>query len=915
LHVPLIAQQEFGQQWNNGKKMSQDWTKKDPAAQTEAAKYDNPVPSREYILEFMAKWDTPISHPDLCEQLAVSDEDSFNAVMYRLKAMCRDGQLMSNRQNEFAILKRMDLITCRVLGHRDGFGFASPEKGSDLFLSARQMRQVFDGDKVLVQPLGKDPRGRREGKIVEVLEHNTQKLVGRFQGKDGFGHLRSENPRITQEIIVIGDPDSALTYQDNQLVVVEITNQPSKRSLAQAKVVEVLGDHMAPGMEIQVAIHNYGIPEQWPEEVDEQIASIAPEVTEQSKQGRIDLRHLPLVTIDGEDARDFDDAVYAETKKSGGWRLWVAIADVSHYVLPGSALDIEAHKRGNSVYFPEFVVPMLPEVLSNGLCSLKPKVDRLAMVCEMTVSAVGRLSGYKFYEAVINSHARLTYTKVATMLDNNSAEQEQADQLRSQYQDVLPHLRDLKKLYLTLREARDLRGAMDFDTVETRVLFADDRKIDKIVPIKRNDAHKMIEECMLLANVATAKFISASKVPSLYRVHEAPKTERLTNLRSYLSELGLELTGQDDPQPADYQKLAAFISNRPDRHVIQVMMLRSMSQAVYSPEEEGHFGLAYSAYTHFTSPIRRYPDLLIHRAIRSQIHSDKISKTIARPDGFSINPDYKYSYSIEQVLHLGEHCSMTERRADDATRDVMAWLKCEYMQAEVGNDYEGIVTAVTGFGLFVELKDVYIEGLIHITALPKDYYQFEAAKQRLVGERTRKTFRLGDQLSVKVAAVNLDDRKIDFELVATIASAKKSKSPARVKTGDKKAAADKSQPKNAKRRNEQAKGALKTTHKEALASDEQYNEFASQAAVKPQRDAILNVDFVPQNPNDKEPKAKRIRKRKVKASGDKIKTHLSGAEKEIANLNKGAKGLSNRAKKRKAKKVLKKSIKRQQPAN
>ncbi len=457
---------------------------------------------------------------------------------------------------------------------------------------------------------------------------------------------------------------------------------------------------------------------------------------------------------------------------------------------------------------------------------------------------------------------------------------------------------------------------------------SNDRKIDKIVPIKRNDAHKMIEECMLVANVATAKFISASKVPSLYRVHEAPKTERLTNLRSYLSELGLELTGQDDPQPADYQKLAAFISDRADRHVIQVMMLRSMSQAVYSPEEDGHFGLAYAAYTHFTSPIRRYPDLLIHRAIRSQIHSDKMLKTITRPDGFTINPDYQYSYSIEQVLHLGEHCSMTERRADDATRDVMAWLKCEYMQAEVGNDYQGIVTAVTGFGLFVELKDVYIEGLIHITALPKDYYQFEAAKQRLVGERTRKTFRLGDQVSVKVVAVNLDDRKIDFELVATIASAKKSKSSAKLKAGDKKVAKpaqvkssaikesiDKSQPKARKRNSEKAKSMVATTVKEELANDEQYSEFASQAAVRPQRDAILNVDFVPQNPNDKEPKEKRVRKRKIKASGDKIKTHLSGAEKEIANLNKGAKGLSNRAKKRKAKKVLKKSIKRQQPAD
>ena len=876
--------------------MSKDWTKKDPAAKAEAAKYDNPVPSRDYILEFMAGFGAPISHPDLCEQLEVKDEDSFNAVMYRLKAMCRDGQLMSNRKNEFGILKQMDLVTCRIIGHRDGFGFASPEKGSDLFLSARQMRQVFDGDKVLIQPMGKDSRGRREGKIVEVLEHNTSKLVGRFSGQDGFGNLRSENQRITQEIIVIGDPDSPLKYNDNQLVVVAITQQPSKRNLAQAKVIEVLGDHMAPGMEIQVAIHNYDIPDVWPAAVLEQIDSLAPEVTEASKKGRIDLRHLPLVTIDGEDARDFDDAVYAEPKKSGGWRLWVAIADVSHYVSPNTELDIEAHRRGNSVYFPDFVVPMLPEILSNGLCSLKPQVDRLAMICEMTISGAGKLSGYKFYEAVIKSQARLTYNKVATMLDDTG----EGDALRKEYQQVLPHLRNLKKLYIALRAAREIRGAMDFDTVETRVLFAEDRKIDKIIPVVRNDAHKMIEECMLSANVATARFIMKAKMPSLYRVHEPPKTERLGNLRSYLAELGLELTGHDDPQPSDYQKLAARISDRADKQVIQVMMLRSMSQAVYSPEESGHFGRAYPAYTHFTSPIRRYPDLLIHRAIRSLIHSDRKLSTIVRPEKFTANPAYQYNYSIEQVLQLGEHCSMTERRADDATRDVMAWLKCEYMQSEVGNDFEGVVTAVTGFGLFVELKDVYIEGLVHITALPKDYYHYEATKQRMIGERTRKVFRLGDQLKVKIVSVNLDDRKIDFELVSTIASAKKAK-PVKSSKGSKDSKLGKE---SAPRKDTSAK----RKPKKSEFSEDTYSTAQLKAAEKPGREAELNVDNAPVTARPR----RKPKKVKNKAVGDGVKIHMSAAEREIAKLNKGSKGLSNRAKKRKAKKVLKKSVKRQQ---
>lgn len=891
--------------------MSKKWIEQDPAAKSEAAKYDNPVPSREMILNFMAEFGAPIAHPELCVQLQVDDEESCNAVMYRLKAMCRDGQLMSNRQNEFGILKQMDLISCRIIGHRDGFGFASPEKGSDIYLSARQMRQVFDGDKVLIQPLGKDARGRREGKIVEVIEHNTTKLVGRFNGTNGFGHLRSENQRITQEIIVIGDPESPLVYQDQQLVVVEITQQPSKRNLAQAKVIEVLGDHMAPGMEIQVAIHNYDIPEQWPEDVTQETAELEPVVSESAKLNRVDLRHLPLVTIDGEDARDFDDAVYAEAKKSGGWRLWVAIADVSHYVKPASALDIEAHKRGNSVYFPDFVVPMLPEILSNGLCSLKPKEDRLAMVCEMTISAAGRLSGYKFYEAVIHSHARLTYTKVGVMLDNTPSEK--SDRLRSEYAQVMPHLRTLKNLYQVLRAARDKRGAMDFDTVETRVVFAEDRKIDKIIPIVRNDAHKLIEECMLCANVATARFLKAAKIPTLYRVHDAPKTERLQNLRSYLAELGLELTGHDDPQPSDYQALAAAISERADRQVIQVMMLRSMTQATYSPEESGHFGLAHPAYTHFTSPIRRYPDLLVHRAIRSLIHSEQQMSAIVRPDGFALNKAYNYPYSIEQVLQLGEHCSMTERRADDATRDVMAWLKCEYIQSEVGNDYAGVVTAVTGFGLFVELKDVYIEGLIHISSLPKDYYHFEAPKQRMIGEHTRKVFRLGDQLSVKVVSVNLDERKIDFELVTTIASAKKKSVKSRSKTkasakGVRESKADKTVPEDEIYRTKTKKPSKADRAK--VKSGKKAKSKVAKNKIKP--DAQLNVDIPPALVAGENSPKKTRKPKKIKSVKDKAKANLSAAEREIAKLGKGSKGLSNRAKKRKAKKVLKKSIKRKQ---
>ncbi|GGO86581.1 ribonuclease R [Marinobacterium nitratireducens] len=768
--------------------MSKDWTKRDPQASAEAEKYDNPVPSRDFILEFLQEWGAPISHGRLCKELGIKDEDSLEGVSRRLKAMCRDGQLISNRRNEYGIIKKMDLIPGRVIGHRDGFGFVTPDAGGDdFFISPRQMRQVFDGDRVLVQEVSVDYRGRREGKIIEVLERGTRTLVGRYKSQGDFGYLIPENQRITQDIMVAPDPGSNVRYRDGQLVVVELMQQPGKRQMPQGRVIEVLGDHMAPGMEIKVAIHNYEIPNEWPDTVRQEIGGLSPEVEESAKRNRVDLRKLPLVTIDGEDAKDFDDAVYAERKRSGGWRLWVAIADVSWYVRPGTGLDNEAYLRGNSVYFPEFVVPMLPELLSNGLCSLNPNVDRLAMVCEMTISSSGKLSGYRFYEAVIQSHARLTYNKVGSMLMQPKSPEGRS--LRKEYAAVVPHLEDLHGLYFALRKAREARGAIDFETTETRILFSDQRKIDNIVPVERNDAHKLIEECMLCANVATARFLDKVKVPALYRIHEGPKAEKLQNLRAYLGELGLNLGGGDKPEPGDYQKLAEQIENRADRHVIQTMMLRSMRQAVYSPENNGHFGLAYQAYTHFTSPIRRYPDLLVHRAIRAAIHAEsdrgllnrlksvfRSSKTILRPDGFVSNPAFCYQYSLEQMLQLGEHCSMTERRADDATRDVMSWLKCEYMQSEVGGEFDGVISAVTGFGVFVELTSVYVEGLIHITALPSDYYHFDAAKQRLVGERTRKTFKLGDQVRVRVMRVDLDERKIDFEMVEKVRSAKKPKS-------------------------------------------------------------------------------------------------------------------------------------------
>jgi len=729
----------------------------DPHAAREAERYDNPIPSREAILQLLTDADKPLNHNQICKALALENDAAVDALRKRLRAMERDGQLMRNRRDAFGLVDKMHLLHCRIQGHRDGYGFAIPlGEGDDVYLSARQMQFVFDGDEVLVAVTGLDRRGRQEGKVVEVLNRGNRSLVGRYQEESGIGFVIPDNNRINHQILI--PPKEKGEAKSGQIVTVAITDYPVRNFQAKGRISEVLGDHMDPGMEIDVAIRSHDIPWEWPEAVVEEAGHLESEPREEDKKHRIDLRKLAFVTIDGEDARDFDDAVYCEKKLAGGWRLWVAIADVSHYVRPGSALDEEGAKRGNSVYFPERVVPMLPEALSNGLCSLKPEVDRLAMVCEMEISRVGNLSSFRFYESVIHSHARLTYTQVGEVLEKGS--HPDVDKLR------VPDLKRLHSLYKVLLGARDKRGAIDFDTVETRIVFDEQRKIEAIIPVVRNDAHKLIEECMLCANVAAARFFEEHKLPILYRVHEGPGEEKLENLRNFLGELGLDLRGGAKPSPSDYRGLLSQIDERDDSSVIQTMLLRSLSQAVYQPENKGHFGLHYGAYAHFTSPIRRYADLLVHRGIRHIVRSDTNSKRVSRARGAGAIPaKHIFPYDEHAMVAQGEHCSMTERRADDATRDVQAWLKCEYLQDHVGDEFGGVIAAVTSFGLFVELVDLYIEGLVHISALPGDYYNFDAAHQRLVGERSGRSFQLGGKVQVQVARVDLDDKKIDLELV------------------------------------------------------------------------------------------------------------------------------------------------------
>ena len=717
--------------------MVKDKKKKDPFADREAEKYENPIPSREYILEYLAEKGRPATYEQIQDDLDLLSDEQSEALRRRLIAMSRDGQLLRNRKGAYGPLDKMEVIAGRVIGHKDGFGFVVPDAGEgDLFISPRQMRNVFHGDRVLVRVSNIDARGRREGTIVEVLEHNTQQIVGRFNVESGVGYVESSNQRINQEILI--PPDSFKNAENGQIVVVAITTQPDKTSRPMGEIVEVLGDHMAPGMEINVAIRNHDLPFEWSDDVLQEAGRFPAFVPEEAIVGREDLRHLPFVTIDGEDARDFDDAVYCVPREKGGWKLYVAIADVSHYVRPGSLLEKEAYTRGNSVYFPARVIPMLPEALSNNLCSLNPNVDRLVMVAEMNIDETGQITDSEFHEAVIKSHRRLTYTQVHKMIEKKD------QRMRAQFSDVVPRLEELYALFHVLLKARSKRGAIEFDMPETKIVYGKNRKIEKIIPYERFDSHRVIEECMLCANISSANFLQKHKQPGLYRVHEGPKQEKLDDLRRFLQEIGLKMPANRSPVPGDYAKILREVKERPDANMIQTMLLRSMSQAVYSPGNKGHFGLAYEAYSHFTSPIRRYPDLLVHRSI----------KHILTKQAPQLNEGY-----FNQV---GEHCSMTERRADDATNEVTDWLKCEFMVDKVGQEFPGRVAGVTSFGVFVELKEFFVEGLVHISTLPEDYYKFDAIQHVLVGERSGKCFRIGDDIDIQVARVDLDKCEIDF---------------------------------------------------------------------------------------------------------------------------------------------------------
>jgi len=698
------------------------------------------IPERDAILAFLKEAGRPRTIEHIASALDVRGGEILAALEKRMQAMVRDGQVIQNRREGYGLVSKMDLIVGRVHGHPDGYGFLIPDEddGGDLYLSAQQMRSLLHGDRAVVRVSGVDRLGRREGALVEVLERSNTRVVGRFFLEGNIGFVTPDNRRIHQDVLI--PAESRGEARNGQFVVAEIVTQPSSHRQPTGRITEVIGDRAAPGMASEIAIRAFELPYLWPEAVDAEIAGLDPHAPPPSR-GRLDLRKLPFVTIDGEDARDFDDAVYCE-RHGKGWQLMVAIADVSHYVKPGAALDDAARERGTSVYFPDRVIPMLPEVLSNELCSLKPDVDRLTLVCQMRVGKSGGIKEARFAEAVIRSAARLTYTQVA------GAVVERAAPARHTLAPLVPHLDDLYELFQLMHERRRRKAVLDFDAQESRVEFDEQGRIRAVREVERNDAHRLIEEFMLAANVCAAELLLEREVPALYRNHEHPKPEKLEALRQFLREVGLSIGGGDKPQTEEYARLMEKIRDREDARLIQTVLLRSMPLAVYGEKNLGHFGLDFPSYTHFTSPIRRYPDLIVHRAIRH-----------------AIGRKPSYPYGNTELHRLGEHCSMTERRADEATRDAMQRLKCEFMRDKVGEVYAGRITGVTAFGLFVELEGLAVEGLAHVTSLPSDYYHFDPVRHELKGERRRISYRLAGKVTARVMRVDVDEKKIDFELV------------------------------------------------------------------------------------------------------------------------------------------------------
>ena len=728
----------------------------DPHAAREARKYEQPITSREAISDFISDSDGPLTAEDIAKALELTAPDRFEALTRRLAAMVRDGQLLMNRRGGYATAKKLDLIAGTVIANPDGFGFLKAEDGGeDLFLPPGEMRKALHGDRVLASVTSIDRRGRREGAIVEVLEHRLTRLTGRYSERSRIGMVVPDDRRVLTEVLI--PPEDRNEAREGQLVVVEVTAPPENGRPPIGRILLVLGDKLTPSLVVEAAIHGHDLPHVFPREALAEAALVPVDVPASEIVDRIDLRKVPLVTIDGEDAKDFDDAVWCEPNKDG-FRLIVAIADVSHYVRPGTALDDEAIKRATSVYFPGFVVPMLPESLSNGICSLMPKVERMCFACEMQVDFEGNVTASRFYEAVMNSHARLTYTQVWKAV--GEADTEAGADAIAQVGSLMPQVQRLHQLYKVLAKARTRRGAIEFESSEVRFVLDNSGEVIQAGMMERNDAHKLIEECMIAANVEAAKFVTERQVPAPFRVHPRPPEAKYADLLEYLSEFGLSLPPWSKVQPKDFTNLLRKIRIRPDAPLLETVLLRSQSLAVYQTDNLGHFGLALEAYGHFTSPIRRYPDLLLHRSIKHALLSGD-------PDG--------YRYTLKEMSAMALHCSTMERRADEVEREVDERYRGAWMEKHVGDEFDGVVSGVTNFGLFVELAGSKVNGLVHVTQLPHDFYHFDPLRRSLAGERQGLKFRLGDPVRVLVLKASVEDKRIDFKLVVPDGAPKKKK--------------------------------------------------------------------------------------------------------------------------------------------
>jgi len=706
--------------------------------------YKHPIPGPNDLIDFLTETGKPLKADAILKAFDLKGQRMRSLLVEKLNTMVRAGQIIENRRGEYCLTAKLDLVTGTVSGHRDGFGFVVRDDGEseDVYLSAREMRPLFDGDRVAIRVKGMDRRGRAEGQLVDVLERGTQQVAGQFIRERGIGLVIPDNSKISHRILIPKDESGGAKH--GQMVVVEILDFPTYVEQATGRVVNIIGTPGEKGIATDIAIHSHAIPYEWPDTVREQVQDFGAEVPDASMDGRTELRNVDLITIDGADARDFDDAVFC-MKAESGWRLLVAIADVANYVSIGSALDKEAIVRGTSVYFPDRVVPMLPEVLSNGLCSLNPKVDRLCMVCDMEVSSSGKVTKATFFEGVMKSKARLTYSQVGDFLSGASK--------TSVPSELQASVRDLHDLYKAFAKQRRRRGAIEIDLPQTKFKLNDDGEIDRIEVVPRNDAHRLIEECMIAANVEAAKFLKKHRIPGLYRVHPKPDTDRFNDLRLYLISLGLKVPHPDHVEPRHFTQLIEQVKDRPDSAAITMAMLRSLTHAEYSPTNVGHFGLALESYAHFTSPIRRYPDLLVHRAIRHIIRGGKPGK---------------YDYAPKEMERLGAITSAHEKRAEEATRDVEAWLKCQYMEQHLGDEFDGVITGVTNFGVFVQITELMTDGLVHVTSLANDYYKYDAGSQKLVGERSGHTYSLGEEMRIRVERVDMETRKIDFRPVTEI---------------------------------------------------------------------------------------------------------------------------------------------------